>query len=336
MPDSLYHPIQLNNQVSLPGNLFLAPMAGFTDKAFRDICVQWDCELAYTEMVSSEGVIRDSVKSINIAERSEYETIFAIQLFGHDPETMAKSTEWCEQLGPAFIDINCGCPVPKVIKSGSGSALMKNPENIAAIVKAMTNVTDIPITVKLRSGWDTSSINFLECADAAVSNGAALVGLHPRTRVQGYAGNANWDHIKTLKKHISVPVIGSGDLFTPEDTKRMIEYTGCDGVMVARGAVGNPFIFRQAKELLSGKPMSDISIEERVEAAKNHIDRAIHYKPEWRALKEIRKQLCGYVKGLPGAAQIRNQVVTCTSREAYFEVFDSVLKYRDEEEADNG
>ena len=219
---------------------------------------------------------------------------------------------------PDLFDLNCGCSVPKVLKSGCGAALLREPERIRTILRAMGGETDRPITVKLRSGWDQNSINFLQTAEAAQRGGAAMLCLHPRTRTQGFSGQAQTSHLKTLKSYSAVPVIGSGDLFTPEATRSMFRASGCDGVMFARGALGNPFIFRATWELLSGKRQSPPPTpKERLETALQQLRLTVTFKGEQRGCKDMRKHFCFYSKGIPGAAELRAQAVRAESVEDY-------------------
>lgn len=313
----LYHPVVIGD-VTIPGNLFLAPLAGFTDKGFREICIREGADLTYSEMVSAEAVARGNLKTFTLMERAPSEELFAIQLFMPDADTAARAVDTVLRFSPTIIDINCGCPVPKVVKTGAGAALLKDPERIRGIVRTITSATDIPVTVKIRSGWDAQSINYLETADAAVSGGASMITMHARTRSQGYSGKAEWQHLARLKEHIPVPVFGSGDLFTPKDAETMLSQTGIDGVMFARGAVGNPFIFSRTRELLTtGESLSPPTEELRYKRLFEQLDICIADKGETAACKEMRKQVCAYTKGLPGAAALRSHIVHAKTRSDY-------------------
>ena len=322
----LYHPFTFSEKVTIPGNLFLAPMAGYTDAAWRGFATKWGADLCYTEMVSCEALSRDSSKTMDMMRKAEEEQFYAIQIFTSSPDTAVRALPYVLSRKPSVIDINCGCPVPKVLKGGCGAALGRNPELMHKIVKALTENTDVPITVKIRSGWDKNSINFLEAADAAQSAGAAAVTLHPRTRSQDYAGKADWPLIKKLKDHISIPVIASGDIFSPEAARDVLETTGCDGVMVARGAVGCPEIFQYAKELLTTGSYTKIPQHQKLENAMEHFARSVKYIGEDRACKEMKKHLCCYTKGLPGSAEIRNKIVFCTSADEYLGILRKFLE----------
>lgn len=322
----LYHPFTFSEKVTLPGNLFLAPMAGYTDAAWRGFAAKWGATLCYTEMVSCEALSRDSAKTVDMMIKAEEEQHYAIQIFTSSPEVAVKALPYVLAQKPSVIDINCGCPVPKVLKGGCGAALGRNPELMHKIVKTLTENTDVPITVKIRSGWDKNSINFLEAADAAQAAGAAAVTLHPRTRSQDYAGKADWLLIKKLKENISIPVIASGDMFSPEAIKEVLETTGCDGVMVARGAVGCPEIFQYAKALLTTGTYTKIPQSQKLENAMEHLARSVKYIGEERAVKEMKKHLCCYTKGIHGSAEIRKRIVFCTSIDEYLGILKEFMK----------
>ena len=322
----LYHPFTFSKKVTVPGNLFLAPMAGYTDAAWRGFATKWGADLCYTEMISCEALSRDSSKTMDMMGRAQEEKQYAIQIFVSNPETAVKALPYVLSKEPSVIDINCGCPVPKVLKGGCGAALGRNPELMYKIVKALTDSTDVPITVKIRSGWDRNSINFLEAADAAEKAGAAAVTLHPRTRSQDYAGKADWPLIKQLKEHIAIPVIASGDMFSPEAIKEVLETTGCDGVMVARGAVGCPEIFQYARQLLTTDSYTKIPPLQKLENAMEHFNRSVAYIGEDRACKEMKKHLCCYTKGLPGSAEIRGRIVFCTKSDEYLGILKEFMQ----------
>ncbi|MDX9801340.1 MAG: tRNA dihydrouridine synthase DusB [Spirochaetia bacterium] len=322
--NSLLHPVRINSRITIPGNLFLAPMAGFTDAAFRHICISNGSDMCWTEMVSCEALSRKSLKTKKILFRAENEKIYAVQVFCSSPETAASALEEILPFEPLLIDLNCGCPVPKIIKSGAGSALMRNPEKIMDIVKALSSLTDIPVTVKLRSGWDAENINYLKAAEYAVKGGAQMITLHPRTKTQGYSGKADWEKIRHLKTETNVPVIGSGDLFSPLSCLEMLETTGCDAVMVARGAVGKPEIFKETKILAETGELPDSGFAGKLNIARAHLELAAKYIDEKVAVNEIKKHLCSYIKGVPGSAGIRNRIVHCASMEEYRTVLDEI------------
>jgi nifR3 family TIM-barrel protein len=316
----LYHPIQIGN-IEIPGNLFLAPLAGITDKGFREICLREGADLTYTEMVSAEAVARGNEKTNRLMDRSPSEQLLAIQLFMDSPDTAERAVERVLTFNPTIIDLNCGCPVPKVIKTGAGSALMLDPERIRSIIQVLSKASEVPVTAKIRLGWDPGSINYLEAAQAAVEGGASLITMHARTRSQGYSGRADWQALADLKSNIPVPVIGSGDLMSAEDAKQMLEQTGIDGIMFARGAMGNPFIFSATRSLLTESTVPPPpSVEQRFATMIEQLDLTIADKGEKTACKEMRKQFCAYTKGLPNASALRNHIIHAQSRQDYLQV----------------
>ncbi len=325
MENPLYHTVKIGN-VIIPGNLFLAPLAGFTDKAFRSICLTHGASFTYSEMVSAEALSRDSEKTRLLMERADNEKLLGIQIFMSEEDTARRAIPEILKANPTVIDINCGCPVPKVVKNGAGAALMKKPKTIEKIVKLLTNETDIPITVKFRSGWDLNSVNFLEFADYAIRGGASLLTMHARTRSQGYSGEANWELLRELKNNFNVPVIGSGNIFTPRDAMGMLKETGVDGVLFARGAIGNPFIFNRTIELLkTGEELQEIDLKVKIITALDHLNLTAGYKGEDTACREIKKQLCSYTKGEPGSAALRNKIVHAKNMEDYRDIFKEYL-----------
>lgn len=306
----------------------LAPLAGYSDAAFRHICAECGAAAAVTEMVSAEGLAREGVKTEDLLKRFEGEENLIIQLFAPDADPISRALDRALSHKPAMIDINCGCPVPKVVKTGAGSALMHNPEKIYEIVRTITSRTDIPVSVKFRLGWDHDSINYLEFAREAARGGASAFTLHARTRSQGYSGNADWSHIRRLKqeyRNSGITVFGSGDVFSAEDAVRMIEETDCDGVMCARGAIGNPFIFREARALLEAGSYTRPALEERKAVIIRHLDYMIQEEGEAKAVREMRKHVCAYVKGIEGSNKVKVKAVEAKSREDYIEAL-SLLK----------
>jgi nifR3 family TIM-barrel protein len=302
--NSLYHPVKIG-RLELPGNLFLAPVAGYTDRVFRSICAEYGADFSFTELVSSEAIVRGGKPSFDLARRGEKEKRYAIQLFGNDPQTMYRAAMAISVFRPEAVDINCGCPVPKVVKTGAGSALMKTPALLGRIVGAVVRASgemleSAPVTVKIRSGWDSQQINYLECGCIAEEAGAAMVTLHPRTKGQGYGGKSDWSHIAELASRVSIPVTGSGDLYTPEDAERMLRETGCAAIMFARGAEGNPFIFPAAKSFLTTGSWVPPAFGDRIEVALRHLTLLSADIGERAACMEMRKQFCAYTKGFPG------------------------------------
>ncbi len=322
IPDSIRTPAFAG--VRLPNPFFLAPVAGYSDAAFRSVCFEMGAALCYTEMVSAEALTRNHPKTKLLLDHSDSEERYAIQLFGAKPEVLARAAALASAYAPLIIDLNCGCPVPKIVRAGAGSSLLKNPKLIGEIVAAMRSETDIPITVKIRKGWDENSVNFLETADAAVRAGAAAVTLHGRTRAQGYGGKADWASIATLVAAIrpsGVPVFGSGDVFGARAALRMLAETDCAGVMVARGAMGNPFIFAELAALWEGKPIPAFSDAEVAALAARHLERSVNFLGEKTACVEFRKQFCAYSKGRPQGAALRERAVHCSTVAEFREVF---------------
>jgi nifR3 family TIM-barrel protein len=326
---NLHKPVRIGSYTT-KGNLFLAPVAGYSDAAFRSVCADAGCDLAFTEMVSSEALTRGSMKTGVLLERAPNESEYAVQIFGGDPATMARAALMvADRWKPAIIDVNCGCPVPKIIKTGAGSALMKDPPRIAAIVRAMTALVSTPITVKIRLGWDDASINYLDAAKAAVDGGASAITLHARTRAQGYSGKADRDAFFRLAELMPVPVFASGDLFSAADALAILsgggsgspEVSGVSGVMFARGAMGDPFIFTRARTALQGEPEPLIPQSARLAAARRHFELSLGFYDERLACMEFRKQACSYLKGMPGGAELRARVVKCSTAEDYKDFF---------------
>ena len=311
-PQIKLNPLQIG-KVTLPNNLLLAPMAGITNIAYRLIAKDHGAGFAYTEMVSSYGLVRGNQKTFELAHVEKKERPVAIQLFGADMETMACAAQIVE---PAcdVIDINFGCPVPKVTANECGAAMLKNPPKLKKIVSNVVKAVDCPVTVKFRSGWDEGSINATEIAKAIEDSNAAAITIHPRTREQGFEGSARWDIIAAVKGSVNIPVIGNGDIEKPEDVKAMFEKTACDGVMIGRGALGNPWIFsRTMAYLQSGILPPEPTHQERLEMLLLFARKLVQLKGEHIAMKEIRQHVVWYVKGLPYAHEIRcraNQVET--------------------------
>jgi len=276
-------------------------------------------------MVSAEGIVRDNAKTLELLQRADNESLFAVQMFASEPRSAAGAVRKLTRYRPDLYDLNCGCSVAKVLKSGSGAALLRTPEKIAAIVEAMRGETDSPVTVKLRSGWDQCSINYLYCAQAAERSAAAMVCLHPRTRSQGFSGRARVSELKELKTHCSVPVIASGDLFSPEDALEIFRESGCDGLMFARGALGNPFIFTATKELLAGSdPGPAPTARLRLETALQQLEAAVAFKGEARACREMRKHFCYYSKGIRGGSELRARAVRAERVRDYLDLVSEI------------
>lgn len=311
----------------LENRIFLAPMAGITDKPFRAICRRFGAGLVYSEMISAKGLYYKDKKTAELMDMSG-ETPCAIQIFGSDPEIMAEIIPKVMEYEPDIIDINMGCPAPKIVNNGDGSALMKTPELMGRIMRAVSDVSPVPVTAKIRKGWEED--NSLECARILEENGAAAVAVHGRTRREFYSGKADWDVIKVIKRELSIPVIGNGDIFCAQDAERMFEYTGCDAVMVARGAQGNPWLFTQIHELLEhGCIMTLPSPEDKLRIALEHVEMLIEDKGESRGIKEARKHLAWYIKGMRGASHLKTEIFKisdfATMRSALVSYIDKIL-----------
>lgn len=292
--------------VKVEGNLFLGPMAGVTDLPFRVLCKEQGAALVFTEMVSAKGILYNNKNTDSLLEIAEEERPAALQLFGSDPDIIADMAKRIEGRNFDILDINMGCPVPKVVKNGEGSALMKEPALVGRIVNRVSKAINKPVTVKIRSGFSPDSINAVEIARIAEDNGAAAVTVHGRTREQYYKGKANWDIICQVKEAISIPVIGSGDVQTAMDARRILEQTGCDGIMIARGARGNPWVFSQINEFLNnGTTMPIPDIDEVKRTILRHAKLSIQSKGEYTGIREMRKHIAWYTAGYPQSAKLR-------------------------------
>lgn len=295
--------------VPLKSHAVLAPMAGVSDRAYRELCVRFGAAYCVSEMVSSKALSFNSKKSEELMEISDLERPCGIQIFGDDPKCMADAAKHALENKPDIIDINMGCPAPKISSNGSGSALMKNPRLCGEIVKAVTAVTDIPVTVKIRKGWDDDSVNAVEVAKICESAGAAAITVHGRTRQQYYKPPVDYDIIKAVRESVSVPVIANGDIDSAERAKEVMDFTGCDLVMIGRATLGNPWIFSQINAYLENPNVKihTPDLEERLGVMIEHIGKMVEYKGEHMAMLQARKLVVGYFKGMKGAAALRNE-----------------------------
>lgn len=315
------------SNVEIKNNLLLAPMAGIGDRAFRELCISYGAGYTVTEMVSSKGLTMGDKKSAELLTLGEVENPAATQIFGDDPEIMARSAINCLEFNPSAIDINMGCPAPKVASNGGGASLMKNPLLAGEIVKAVSSAVSIPVTVKIRAGWDNESINAVELARIVEKNGASAVAVHGRTRMQMYSGKVDYSVIADVKRAVDIPVIGNGDIVDEQSAAIMLERTNCDGIMIGRGALGNPWIFKRIDAYLSEcRVLPDVSVNEKMVVMLKHIQTLIEYKGEYTGIREARHHAGYYTKGLRNSAGYRRELGRLESYEQLEEIAFRIAK----------
>jgi tRNA-dihydrouridine synthase B len=309
--------------VKLNNNVFLAPMAGVTDAPFRILCKEQGCSLVYTEMVSAKGMSYNNDKSIKLAQINYKEKPIGVQIFGSEPCILAKIAKRLDESEADIIDINMGCPTPKITKNGEGSALMLNPILVGRIVSEVSKATSKAVTVKIRKGWDEHNVNAVNIARIAEDNGASAVTIHGRTREQFYSQKADWDIIAEVKDAISIPVIGNGDIFSPIDAKSMFSKTNCDAIMIGRGARGNPWIFKRVLHYLATETILPFpNNSEKLKMIIRHMDMLIGLKGESAGIREMRKHIAWYIKGLRNSTDIKEKVFRLTSRDKIISLLD--------------
>lgn len=306
---------------------FLAPMAGMADMAFRELCADYGAGYTVTEMVSSKGLTMGDKKSAMLLTLGEREGKAGAQIFGDNPEIMAEAAVKCLEFKPDIIDINMGCPAPKVAMNGGGASLMKSPRLAGEIVKAVSQAVDIPVTVKIRKGWDDNSVNAVELAEILEENGAAAIAVHGRTRMQMYSGEVDYDIIRRVKEAVDIPVIGNGDITDVQSAAIMLEKTGCDAIMIGRGALGNPWIFQQINAYLNEcRVIPEPTLTEKMTVMLAHIKKIIEYKGEYTGIREARHHAGYYTKGLRGGAKFRAEMGSLESFEQLEEITYRIIK----------
>ena len=328
---------EINNEswhighVTIPGRIGLAPMAGFSDVSYRLLAKETGASFVCTEMVSAMGIKYNNEHTKELLYMEAVEQPVSMQIFGSDPEAIAIGAKVVEAAGAPIVDINMGCPVKKVVSSGDGSALMKTPELAMKVAESAVKAVQIPVTVKLRLGWDDTSINVVDMARRMESVGVSAVAVHGRTREQMYSGQANWDYIKEVKEALTIPVIGNGDVNSPESAKALLEYTGCDAMLIGRAAQGNPWLFQQIKDYLeTGHYRQNPTGSERIAMLLHHYDLLCKYKGVDIATREIRTHASFYIKGLPEAARWRNALNVAMGRKSFISVVEEYKQFLDD------
>ena len=311
--------------LNLDNKVFLSPMAGVTDLPFRLICKEQNCGMLYTEMVIAKALCYDDQNTKKMLKIEKEEHPVAIQIFGSDPEYMGGAAKILNSYPNEILDINMGCPAPKVVKNGDGSALLKNPELAEKVLRAVVENSEKPVTLKIRKGWDDTCINAVEIAKIAEDCGISAIAIHGRTREQYYSGKADWDIIRQVKENVSIPVIGNGDVFEVQDAINMLNQTNCDAIMIGRGAQGNPWIFKRINHYMqTGEILPEPTLEEKINTAKKHLKLAVEEHGEYVAVREMRKHIAWYLKGLRNSARVRDEI---NKIESYEEVVNKLESY---------
>lgn len=319
--------------VEIKNRIVLAPMAGISNSAFRTIVKEMGCGLIVSEMVSDKAIYYGSKKTIDMLYMTDFERPISQQIFGSDKESFVYAAKYIEEnMKPDIIDINMGCPVPKVaLRAQAGSALLKSPDKVYEIVKAVVEAVKVPVTVKIRSGWDSNNINAVEIAKVIEKAGASAITVHGRTRAQGYSGKADWNIIKEVKENVSIPVIGNGDIASAYDAEKMLEETKCDAVMIGRGVLGNPFLIKECVDFLEkGIPPKKVTKKEKIEMLKKHFKYLLKIKPEKTALLEMRTHAAYYLKGLEGASPVKQKIMKTTNKEDFLEIIKEYEEIKNE------
>lgn len=315
--------------IKMKNEVVLAPMAGVCNSAFRRIIKEMGCGLLYAEMVSDKALVYNNEKTKEMLYMTEEERPIAQQIFGSDKKSFVEAAKMViKEMSPDIIDINMGCPVPKVaLRAQAGAALLKDPEKVYEIVKSVVEAVDVPVTVKIRSGWDHNSINAVEIAKVCEKAGASAITVHPRTRSQGYQGLADWSIIKKVKESVNIPVIGNGDIISAKDAKKMIDQTGCDAVMIGRGVLGNPFLIKQVLTYLkTGELIPNQSPKEKIQTCLKHFDYLLQIKPEKIAVLEMRTHGAWYLKGLPNAVAVKKRLYEITTKEEFINIMKEYME----------